>query len=359
MGGVFNSFWGVLKNAIIETGKYLVFVCLDSPWIGGYPFSAAGFGTRYTLTQPANIFRLSNGVSFNDTGTYVAICNNDNPTFSIYIYCYAFSTAGFGTRYNNPAGHPGAATQSVAWNRAGTYIFEALALTPYIGAYPFSAGFGSRVANPATLTTGQGTRITINNTDTAVIMGVGTTQRVAAWVWSDATGFGTKYAQPVSPIATGNGSACAFNPTSNEVIFSGATAPYYNQYPWSDATGFGTVYAQAFTTPVNPQTVGDFNPTGTVLQGYLGVAPWGGAYVWNAGSGLGTKYADPVGLTPVSVGGSAFDAGGNNIVYNGSAGGTLQYLSAIPFSSASGFGTLYAAPVGTSTTARGYGIDFF
>ena len=75
------------------------------------------------------------------------------------IHAYPFiDSAGFGTKYANPATLPGSTGLGVAFNPAGDTIAVASGGTPFVTAYPWSAGFGTKYANPATLppSTGRG-----------------------------------------------------------------------------------------------------------------------------------------------------------------------------------------------------------
>ncbi len=78
----------------------------------------------------------------------IAVAHSTTP----FISTYPFS-AGFGTKYANPATLPSATGRGVAFNSAGNTIAVAQDGSPYINAYPWSAGFGTKYADPATLPT--------------------------------------------------------------------------------------------------------------------------------------------------------------------------------------------------------------
>jgi len=130
--------------------QFIAIAHTTTPFISTYPFSA-GFGTKYA--NPATLpVGTGNGVAFNPAGTNIAIAHATTPFISAYPW-----SAGFGTKYANPATLPDYGN-GVAFNPAGTVIAVAHYTTPFISTYPFSAGFGTKYANPATLpaSTGNG-----------------------------------------------------------------------------------------------------------------------------------------------------------------------------------------------------------
>jgi hypothetical protein len=79
-----------------------------SPRISAYPWSA-GFGTKYAdpATQPGTTGRT---VDFDDAGIYIGV---GALSTNVYVYPWA---AGFGTVYANPASLPGGNAFGIAFN---------------------------------------------------------------------------------------------------------------------------------------------------------------------------------------------------------------------------------------------------
>ena len=92
--------------------------------------------------------------AFSPDGTTIAVAHGVTP----YISVYPFS-AGFGTKYSNPATLPAGNGQAVVFSPDGATIAVAHSTTPFISVYPFSAGFGTKYADPATLPTGAATDV--------------------------------------------------------------------------------------------------------------------------------------------------------------------------------------------------------
>lgn len=362
MSGVLNSLWGTLKNAVAQA-SYIAFTQFTSPFIAGYPFSAAGFGTRYAAPTIPTGFRGQPSSHFTNDGQVWVVPWNDNPTFARRWVAYNFSSAGFaGTTYSMPSTFIAQTVNYLTWNNAGTYLATTYGASPFIAAYPFTngVGFGTNVANPAVLPTAILNMIIFNQTDTAVFAASSNaTGRVNAYVWSNATGFGTKYANPVGG-AGNNMLGIAFNKTDPTIIANSSNLQII-QWPWIDGTGFGTVYANAFTAPtVNLNAYSDMDNAGTFWTTSLQNTPWAVAHPWNVGTGLGTKFSDPVGFTAVSITSSSIDNSGTNVIYGGrTTTAPTPFLGAWPISASTGYGTKYADPVGMTTTTYPVGTAFF
>lgn len=141
--------------------------------------------------------------------------------------------------------------QAIRYILAGTWprqpipvIAVAYLASPYVNVYPWSAGFGTKYANPATLPTDFGFEVAFNPADTAIAVAHDVTPYISTYPWS--AGFGTKYANPAT-LPDGQGSDVAFNSTGNTIAVANATTTYITAYPWS--AGFGTKYANPATLP--------------------------------------------------------------------------------------------------------------
>jgi hypothetical protein len=81
--------------------------------------------------------------------------------------------------------------------------------SPFITAYPWSAGFGTKYANPATLPAGRGFGTAFSPSGNAIAVAHGASPFITAYPWS--AGFGTKYANPAT-LPGGSGLGTAFSP---------------------------------------------------------------------------------------------------------------------------------------------------
>lgn len=80
---------------------------------------------------------------------YIAIAYNTSPRILVYPW-----SAGFGTKYANPATLPGNQARATSFSlTGGALAVTSLTTSPNIHVYPWSAGFGTKYADPSTLPT--------------------------------------------------------------------------------------------------------------------------------------------------------------------------------------------------------------
>ena len=93
----------------------------------------------------------------------------------------------------------------------------------------------------------------------AVAVTTVSTPYVSAYAWNNATGFGTKFADP-GTLPTGLGWQVRFSNNGNAVAVSHSTAPYVTAYAWSESTGFGAKYSDPGTAFTNTGNCVRFSP---------------------------------------------------------------------------------------------------
>ena len=320
-----------LTNEILAVGQD------STPFINAYAWSTAGFGSRYAnpATLPAN---ATYGVSFTPSSDAVVLGTGSSPN----VTAYPWSVLGFGTKYADPATLPTGFGASVAFSPAGNAVAVGHGTTPFVTAYPWSSstGFGTKYTNPATLPTGTGYGIAFNPAGDAVAVAHDVSPYISVYPWTVGSGFGTKYTNPAT-LPTGTGWSVAFNPAGTAIAVGHSTSPFVSAYPWNSGTGFGTKFANPGTLPGSISFAVTFSPAGNAIA--LGnsafTASVVNAYAWS-GAGFGTKYTDPSGFNG-AVRGVAFNAAGNAIAMGSDAS---PFVSAYPWTSASGFGTRYSDP---------------
>lgn len=208
--------------------------------------------------------------------------------------------------------------------------------------------------------------------------------RIKAWPWSSATGFGTAFADPTTagaeprdPILTPQGDAVitgrnggqawqfsttgwgakyvdyidtgsngmAIHPSGNVIINAKGANPFIKAQPWSSVTGFGVEYATP--SPILPGVTRscDISPQGNAVVVTWSTAsgnPYFHIYPWSNSTGFGAKYADPATGLGVSDSNSAkFSPAGDVILFGTSSSPGLH---AYPFSASTGIGVKYANP---------------
>lgn len=126
-----------------------------------YPWSS-GFGTPYV--QVLGRINGEGSVAFNPTSDALIYAGNGSPTLD----GYPWSALGFGTKYSNPASAPSGTVsygQDIAFSKSGAAFAIGVNATPFVEAYPFNktTGYGTKYSNPATLPTGTVWGISFSN----------------------------------------------------------------------------------------------------------------------------------------------------------------------------------------------------
>lgn len=319
----------------------IVMASSNSPYILAYKWdSTSGFGIKYsdpTTLPTAGAY----GIDFSPAGNAAAVTFNASP----YIHAYPWSiTSGFGTKYSNPAGYSNIPQQTPAclsFAPAGNAIMIGGSSYPYVDAYVWSyaSGFGSKYSNPSSAVAAGGSNgVTFSPNGAVAAISTGNAYYVYAYTWSSTSGFGTQYTNP-SSWPSGSGQSVDFSPDGNYIFVT--TNSSLDVYPWSNATGFGVKFAQPTTLPAGNAVLGRFSPAGDVIAVTSSSSPYVQAYPWNGSGGFGTKYANPTSAIPGGGFGLAFSSSGNALAVGH---GTSPFISAYAWNSSTGFGAKYTNP---------------
>jgi hypothetical protein len=345
-----------MANYLYQTGvpltnEVLAVAHTPSPFISAYAWTSAGFGAKYA--NPATLpTGGGNGVAFTPASDAIALAHDTTP----FVTAYPWSILGFGTKYTNPGTLPTGDGNGVAFSPSGASVAISHDTTPFVSVYPWnsSTGFGSKYANPATLPTATGNGVTFSPAGDAIAVAHNTpSPRITVYPWTDGSGFGTKYADPAT-VPPSAGWSVAFNPAATAIAVAHSLTPFVSAYPWNSGTGFGTKFANPGTNPGSTSLAVAFSPAGDAIV--TGNETFStsvlNAYAWSA-AGFGTKYANPSGLNG-TVRGVAFNAAGNTIAAASDAAPTIAVY---PWTAASGFGSRYSDPA-TTPAANCDGVAF-
>jgi len=271
----------------------------SSPYITVWPFSKAGFGTKFS--DPATgLPGLGLGGNFSkrysDSMQYLAVGSDTSPYITVWEFDSS-SSGGFGTKLSDPSTLPAGAVRNIVWspNSTGGYpnaLIAAHVTSPRISAWAWSSsGFGTKYSNPSTLPPGNGFGVSITKAGDAVIVSHPGSPYITAYPWDDTTGFGTKYSNPsVLPPSQGNG--VTFSPADNAVICTNTATPYVAAYEWSSSTGFGNKFSDPSTSLTDWGYAVDFTADASTVAISSGNSPFVLVFPWST-SGFGTKYANP------------------------------------------------------------------
>lgn len=277
-----------------------------SSGLSAYRWSSAGFGTKFSEpsvlpgNEPNGTFIYSVSFSPAEDAIAIGMFASDDPAITAgrsAIEVYAWSNLGFGAKFSNPTILPIGIGISIAFSPAGDAIAVCHVGNPDgISVYRWSgAGFGTRFTNPATFGAGSSAVVFSPAGDAIVTDGGGS--NIEAYGWSS-SGFGTKFLDPATPASQSgiDGGKITFSP-SGSTVASAHTNPGFSIYPWSVTSGFGIKYA-------NPTNIGTgegiaFSPNEDAIAIATNTTPFIVAYAWSP-AGVGTRFSDPASLPLLS-----------------------------------------------------------
>lgn len=280
----------VMGLAWSPAGNAIAFTVFTSPYLIAYRFSASGFGTKYT--NPAVTLAGEPGlVAFAPNGTAIAATHQTSPCVS----AYAWSSSGFGSKFSNPATLPsGSAGQGIAFSPDSSVLFMSTNGSPFVYAYAWSSsGFGTKYANPSVLPADVFRGMSVHPSGAAVA-GIGyngggsSTVHVSTYEWSNATGWGARYADPTLGWETGY-SRVQFSPRGDAIAVDGGEVR-----AWSNATGYGARLSLV-SSVVGTQYDLSFAPDQSAITFSGGASPYTSAYAYSS-SGVGTRFSNPATL---------------------------------------------------------------
>jgi hypothetical protein len=339
-----------------------------APYVVVWPWSdAGGFGTKFS-DPPSNVTVAGFVAKFNQPMSAVGLAINSTAIAT----AWRWSESGFGTRYSNPTipASSGAQGRGLDFNPSNqSVIVGTNGTTRTVLAYPWSdaTGFGTRYADPSVLpATGVITRSIFNKEGTVALTSSRATSgpRTDAYAWSDSTGFGTKFADPTTAIDD-RAQNLNFNSAGNVIAYARDGSPFYALYQWDDTTGFGTRFANPSTLPTTTSgTWVCFNSDDSVALTLveditLERQPALHAYAWDNTTGFGTKYANPT-VNPgrATRYGGAFAPSDEAFVVAGRFGSSTPTVDAYGWNNTTGFGTKYANPTPILSAASSSNVVF-
>ena len=283
------------------SGQAVISSTYNTPTLNAWAWTnASGFGTKYSTPTGVSAGQQGGWVSINNAGDAV-IAYNVKSTEYITTFAWSDST-GFGSTYSAPADMPAASglgAKMPAWTPDDSAVVFGWDVSPYIYAWRWSSatGYGSKYSNPAVAANDVVSQVTFNPAGTVVAASTDASNIVMqAWQWNNSTGFGTKYADPTTLPNTTQSYAIAFNPTGTAVAigytaFSGTLRII--SYAWSDATGFGAKYANPATLPSSNVLGVKWTPDNQCIAMVINNVSFPWVYAWTDAAGFGTKYANP------------------------------------------------------------------
>jgi hypothetical protein len=328
----YSSAESAASNSVTPIGGFVAAVGSTSPYVTAYGWGdGVGFGSKFTNPSTA-AGTSSTGVSINPSNSAIIVGSGGSPT----VNAYAWSN-GFGSKYTIPATVP-TSSGSCSFNTAGTvaaFLYNVTSFPVIAYAWSDGSGFGTKYANPATTTSGSQRNLQFNSTSTLVTTSCGSSGgpwEPNVYIWSDVSGFGSKFTSPFTTNASFTGGS-RFNSDSSAIVFVTSTTPFIHAYAFS-GSGYGTKFSDPATLSANGSDI-VFNSTSTAIVTSNAAPPGTNAWAWSS-SGFGTKYSAPS-TTIGSTTAVKFNTANNSLVFSQ---GSTPWLGAYAWSN--GYGTKYA-----------------
>jgi hypothetical protein len=323
----------IASSNFTEAPSYIAVATTNSPYRFVYPWTnASGFGTKYANSSGGQAFR-STDITFSPSANTI-VTTSTGPN---YAYAFPWSASGFGTQYGSPS-LPNQ-TNGVAFNPAGNVVAFGYVGGSRATVYPWSPGFGTAYSTPFLGRDGQ--KLTFSPSGNAIAITVdNASEPLKTFAWSNATGFGTRYAEvPAQSPAYGAGAGLSFNAAGNIVAFGHQSMQQISVFPWNP--GVGTRYSNPSPALNGSGTDVAFNPAGNVIAVTSSAANYLNAWPWSNSTGFGTKYSTPSGSPSNQATGVQFHPSGNTVAFSANAS---PYMFVYPWSNSTGFGTRYSNP---------------
>ena len=371
---IVSRFYGLLAKPYgtlhESTGSAVAFAHDASPFISVYRWvDQVGFGTKFSdpATLPTGVGR---GVKFTPSADNIIVAHNNAPRMSAYPWN---RVTGFGTKYADPASLMGAHATSTAVSEqflpADYHVAFSAEAAPNVHAYPLSksgAGWGTKYADPAVLPPFLGNTVAFTPNGNNVAVGTFSAPIINAYAWTDGAGFGAKWADPAVAAGPFNGNGVKWAPNGNSIALAHdqSAGNWLSAWIWSNLTGFGTKYADpsyvAGMSPSIGRSVAFTPGSDIVMLGHVNNINAVGIYsawAWTDAGGFGARF-DSTGAFP----GLLAAAQGLSVTFNESktsffGGDALTpFMHASRWTNAGGFGTAYADPASLLPDAA-FGVD--
>lgn len=216
--------------------------------------NTTGFGTLYTTSAFLPSSSTVTDVDFARDDSAIVMTSGASP----YVRGIAWdNTTGFGTVKAGPATVPSNQTYKIRFNNANNVVGVCSIVSPYVFMYAWSAsGFGTKFADSATLSAGANA-IDFTLNDDALIIGQNSSPYISSYRWNNSTGFGVRWANPttIPSHATEN---LKVSPDGKQVVLAsnnGGLGGYKLDTSTNDASHKALAYA--FTNPASIGFVND------------------------------------------------------------------------------------------------------
>ncbi len=251
----------------------------------GFAFNmSTGIGTKYSApTRPVSRTREP---YWTPDGAMVAVQTDGHP----YAFAYPFTLGGgWGSRIS---GNPNGGDRSGSLAPNGLAFVNANT-TAVAGSFSSSTGWGSNFGgsqSPGGYWSA--TRFSPNSNVVAAAM-EGNASVNIAYAFNTSTGWGSKYSNPsTSGVSFSISDGLEWAPDQKAIATGGRNgSPYLAVWAWTDASGYGTKYADPATPPNSSAGSPNFSRAGTAMGLSAGGSPAPMWWAFSTTTGFGTKYS--------------------------------------------------------------------
>lgn len=279
-------------TTISPSGNMIAYATAVSPYVVVIRVSKDGYGTAFSnpATLPTGYGR---GIGWGPNSDVLAVGHSTAP----YVTTYPVnSSTGFGTKYANPATAFGSSGYGLHWTPDGNELGFAGSVAPRWCVYNWSnaSGFGTRQTNSYSDISIAAQAGKWNSTGTKFISGGSQSGNYGPMYLDHSVGNGFSSTVFPGTQAAGTIYSPRFNKNNNAVVAGHSNSPYIAAYPWSNSTGWGTKYSNPASLPANYTSGSTYTPSGTdVVTSVISNPNGATAWKWTDASGFGTKYSNP------------------------------------------------------------------
>jgi hypothetical protein len=215
---------------------------------------------------------------------------------SLFVSMYPWTTSGFGAKYAEPEILPPAVPSSMASTPSGKSVAvgwqEVSGALPFVNVYQWSeSGFGAKFSDPSTSLLG-GFGLTFNPDSSVIAISMANTfPRIAAYEWSDITGWGTRFSALGFDLV-GLPYPGKFSSDGASLLFPHGSSPFITAFPWFNS-GPGTKFANPSTLPTNVCASLSLNASQNKVAVSQRSSPYMHEYEYSSSSGWGVKSSNP------------------------------------------------------------------
>jgi Lactonase, 7-bladed beta-propeller len=312
-----NNIWPNSNTTMIISGAMSQAPYLQSYAIGGQQDGSYQQGLDYRFANNSiglAIAGQANDVSWEKTGTYIAVAHATTPYVTICKKTITNNWYPTLTKLSNPATLPPATGNGVEFSQDGIYLAVAHNTTPFVTVYKRSGDTFTKLTNPATLPASSGFGVSWSPSGTYLAVAHAVTPFVTIYKLDKTTDTLTKLSNPAT-LPPSTGARCAWSPDEGYLAVAHTSTPFVTIYQRSGDTF--TKVANPSTLPASVGNDVSFSPDGRWLAVAHNNTPYCSLYDTTGGGFTYVSISSYFGTLPTGTGQSVVFSKDSNILYIG------------------------------------------